>query len=442
MSEFLTMNPTELKRLEIVQRLKAGSIDQQSAAAALGRSERQIRRLLRRYERRGAKGLISARRGRPAPNRLPPALREEAVRLVAERYADFGATYANEKLRLHHGLHLSTESLRKLLIAAGLCKPKRRRRLELHAPRERRERFGELVQIDGSHHDWFEGRGPKCCLLVFIDDATSALVALRFEEAETTWGYLTLAREYLLEFGKPFAFYSDRHRIFRITGPTASPDMLSQFGRALSEVRIELICANSPQAKGRVERANGTLQNRLIKKMRLHNVCTIEAANAFVPIFLAYYNERYARAPRHLQDAHRPLTPEDDLDRIFALKAERRISKHLIVHYEGRLYQIESKTPRRLQFASVDVREERDGTIRIEHVGRPLTFRKLPDAQPVAAIVDAKGLNSTVDAARKATAPHPQPLSHPWKQTFSTPTKRSPDADTLAWETPDITALG
>ena len=248
MSELLTMNPTEIRRLEIVQRLQAKTISQREAAEALGRSERQVRRLLRRFERRGTPGLISVRRGKPAANRLSVALRTRAIELVRERYADFGPTYANEKLREQHGLVLSTESLRQLLIEAELWKHKRVRRLELHPPRTRRERFGELVQIDGSEHAWFENRGPSCSLLVFIDDATSRVVGLHFDETETTWGYFTVLQNYLTHFGKPFAFYSDRHSIFRVNYPTKKVEALSQLGRALKELRIELICANSPQA--------------------------------------------------------------------------------------------------------------------------------------------------------------------------------------------------
>jgi transposase len=436
MSELLTMNPTEIRRLEIVQRLQAKTISQREAAQALGLSERQVRRLQRRFERRGTPGLISARRGKPALNRLSPAVRARAIELVRERYADFGPTYANEKLREQHGLILSTESLRQLLIDAELWKHKRVRRLELHPPRTRRERFGELVQIDGSEHAWFENRGPRCSLLVFIDDATSRVVGLHFDEAETTWGYFTVLQNYLTRFGKPFALYSDRHSIFRVNKPTKAGAAISQLGRALKELRIELICANSPQAKGRVERANGTLQNRLIKEMRLLGISTIHDANAFVPDFIEYYNAHFALPPRDSQDAHRPLDAQENLNRILSFTSERRISKQLTLQYRSTVYFIETKTPRRLQHATATIREAQCGMIVMEHQGEFLTFKAVDEVtrQPIA---DRKKLETILP---QRVWPTPAP-NHPWRPHRTTAPQRTYDSDTLAWETPDINAL-
>jgi len=436
MSELLTMNPTEIRRLEIVQRLQAKTITQREAAQALGRSERQVRRLLRRFERRGTPGLISVRRGKPAANRLSVALRTRAIELVRERYADFGPTYANEKLREQHGLVLSTESLRQLLIEAELWKHKRVRRLELHPPRTRRERFGELVQIDGSEHAWFENRGPSCSLLVFIDDATSRVVGLHFDETETTWGYFTVLQSYLTRFGKPFAFYSDRHSIFRVNHPTKKVEALSQLGRALKELRIELICANSPQAKGRVERANGTLQNRLIKEMRLLGISTIREANSFVPDFIEYYNAHFALPARDPQDAHRPLDAQENLHKILSFTSQRRISKQLTLQYRNMIYFIETKTPRRLQFATATIREARCGTIVMEYQGEFLTFKAVDEVKRQT-IADRKTLAAMLP--KRVWSP-PAP-NHPWRPPSTTTPKRTYDSDTLAWETPDINAL-
>ena len=225
----------------------------------------------------GAAGLISKRRGRPSNNRLPEKTINKARQLLRSRYHDFGPTLAAEKLAIE-GVSLSVETVRQLLIREGLWKAKRVRRAVIHQLRERRARLGELVQIDGSPHDWFEGRAPKCTLLVFVDDATSRLMYLQFVEAETTFNYFAAVRSYLTEFGKPLAFYSDKFGVFRVNIPNAlSGTGLTQFGRALKELDIELICAHSPQAKGRVERANQTLQDRLTKELRLRGLCTVAA---------------------------------------------------------------------------------------------------------------------------------------------------------------------
>lgn len=232
------MTLTGTRRLESCEKLRSRTITQSEAAIQLGVSERQVRRLYARFKTAGAAGICSRRRGQPSNRRLPLDLINKALELVATRYADFGPTFANEKLRETHDLHLSTERLRQAMIAAQLWQPKRARRRVVHPPRERRPQFGELVQIDGSPHAWFEDRAPKCTLLVFIDDATSALVGLRFVKSESTWNYLLLMREYMAHYGRQLAIYSDRHTIFR------SPQALTtsgqtQVGRALAELDVE-----------------------------------------------------------------------------------------------------------------------------------------------------------------------------------------------------------
>ena len=258
--ELLSMSHPELARLEACQRLQAGLLTQAEAARQLALSERHVRRLLSRYRRVGPAGLQSRRRGRPSNRRVPADRLSRAIELVRERYPDFGPTFANEKLREVHDLHLSTETLRQAMITAGLWQAKRKPHRQVHVPRERRPCFGELVQIDGSPHDWFEGRAMRCSLIVFIDDASSALLALRFVPVESTWAYFEVLRDYLADYGRPLALYSDRHSIFRAATSESAIRKDTQFGRALKDLDIELLCANSPQAKGRVERANRTLQ--------------------------------------------------------------------------------------------------------------------------------------------------------------------------------------
>jgi len=273
------LSERELERLGVLERLRTGGLSQADAALALGLSTRQVRRLLRRLERTGLEGLRSLRRGRKPNNWIDAARREAAVALLRAHYPDFGPTLACQMLAERHGLVFSVETTRTLMREAGLWRAKRRS-VRFHPPRARRPRLGELVQIDGSPHDWFEGRAPRCTLLVFVDDATSRIQAARFVAAETTAAYLELVGEYIGRHGLPQALYSDRHSIFRVNASESAKSSLTQFGRALAELGIEGICANSPQAKGRVERANGVLQDRLVKLMRLAGVASWEAGNA------------------------------------------------------------------------------------------------------------------------------------------------------------------
>ena len=284
MDKLLTMSKKELTRLEVMQRLAEKRLKQREAAEQLGVSVRHLKRLLRTYRQAGAAGLVSKRRGRTSNNHLGVKVRKQAVQFIRKRYADFGPTLAHEKLTEIHGLQLSVESVRQLMVAAELWKPRRAKRARVHQMRTRRACFGELVQIDGSPFDWFEGRAPACSLLVFIDDATGRLLELYFTPQESFFSYCAALRRYFARHSKPLAFYSDKHGIFHVNAKNAvSGTGLTQFGRALQELDIQSICANTPQAKGRVERANQTLQDRLVKEMRLQSVSGLEAGNAFTP---------------------------------------------------------------------------------------------------------------------------------------------------------------
>jgi transposase len=253
MGDLLTMSKQELTRHEVMQRLNDQRLRQPEAATILSLSLRQVKRLWRAYRRAGVKGLLSKRRGRPSNHQLPAPVKAQALALIRQHYPDFGPTLAHEKLVEVHALTISRESVRQLMIAEELWRPHRARQPVLHQMRLRRAALGELVQIDGSPHDWFEGRAPRCTLLVFIDDATGRLLMLWFVPEETTFAYFEASKRYFLAHGKPVAFYSDRDSIFRINKEDAlSGSGLTQFGRAMRELEIEIICANSPQAKGRV----------------------------------------------------------------------------------------------------------------------------------------------------------------------------------------------
>jgi transposase len=412
------MSQAELTRLEVLERVKRKTLRQRQAAELLSLSVRQVKRLCKVYQAGGAAALICKQRGRPSNNRLPEKTTKKARQLLRSRYHDFGPTLATEKLAIE-GVSLSVEAVRQLMIGEGLWQPRRARRPVIHQLRERRARVGELVQIDGSPHDWFEGRAPKCTLLVFVDDATSQLMHLQFVEAETTFNYFAAVRSYITNFGKPLAFYSDKFSVFRVNIANAlSGTGLTQFGRAMKELDIELICAHSPQAKGRVERANQTLQDRLTKELRLRRISSPEAANSFLPEFIHDYNARFAVAPRSTESAHRLLHKGEDLDRFLTLCERRTLSKNLTLSYNNVIYQIKTKRAvYTMRSAHVEVRETSSGEITIEYKGRLLehaVYREQEQHQ--AKVVPSKLLLPA--AARAPAQPKtrgPVPMSHPWR---------------------------
>ena len=346
MDKLLEMSAKELSRLEVMQRLSRKHMSQKEAGRLLDLSVRQIKRLWRVYREQGAAGLVSKHRGRKANHRLAEEVKKQALNLLKTKYQGFGPTLAHEKLVEKDKLHLSDESVRKLMIQEGLWKARKAKKMVVHPLRERRACFGELIQIDGSPHDWFESRADPCVLLVFIDDATGKLVQLLFVESESFFSYCQAAEGYFRRCGKPVAFYSDKNSIFRVNQPSAgSQTDLTQFGRAMLELDIEIICANTPQAKGRVERVIQTLQDRLPKEMRLRSIDSWEAGNAYLPEFLQDFNQRFGEEPRSSVDAHRPLFPKDDLAHILTWQETRSLSKNLTVQFYKTVYQIQTNRP-------------------------------------------------------------------------------------------------
>ena len=265
--QLLIMSQKELDRMPVIQQVIAQRLSPKAAAHQLALSSRHLRRLIRRYQQQGAWGLVSGRCGGASNHRLSDAFKQEVLALVSQHDADFGPTLASEKLSERHALSVSRETLRQWMMSEGLWQSKRRKPCPVHQPRERRSRLGELIQIDGSPHDWFEGRSPPCPRLVFIDDATGRLLYLRFVAAETTRADVDGLEDCLKRFGRPVSIDNDRHSIFRInTLAPLSGNTLTQFGRMLKTLDIDAIHAHTPQAKGRVERANQTLQDRLVKE--------------------------------------------------------------------------------------------------------------------------------------------------------------------------------
>lgn len=415
------MSQKEVDRLEVIQSVASGRLRQVDAARQLGLSKRQVKRLVSRYRASGAAGLVSRHRGRRPNNAIADAVRDAALEAVRTHYHDFGPTLAHEKLLERHGYEFSVETLRQWMIADGLWQPKRRRQARIHQRRPRRPCYGELIQIDGSPHDWFEGRGEPCCLIVFIDDATSQLMALKFVPAETTQAYLELLRGYLDGYGRPVAVYSDKHSIFRSGNAEHGSD--SQFSRVLKTLDIEPIHAHTPQAKGRVERANQTLQDRLVKELRLRGISDIDAANAFLPVYMDDHNRRFAVPPHSPIDAHRPLHHSaDELELIFTLQHHRKLTKNLTCRFQNREYQVQrQRGAYRLRGAMVTVCEAFDGTVTLIYQGQRLKTRLLAEGERLIAIEDEKSLHATVTQAKHRQQTRKPSAQHPWRQSVVHP---------------------
>ncbi|MGH7000717.1 MAG: ISNCY family transposase [Stellaceae bacterium] len=397
-----------------------GRLTGAAAAQLLGLERRQVFRLLKAYRSDGATGLISKRRGRASNRRKPEALRTKVLSLIRKRYWDFGPTLAAEKLREVHEITLGRETLRLWMIGAGIWADRKQRRKQVHQPRHRRDCVGELVQIDGSEHWWFEDRGPQCTLLVFVDDATSRLMHLQFVESESTFSYFNAARAYLEAWGKPVAFYSDKHGVFRVNHPGAlGGDGMTQFGRALHALNIDIICANSSPAKslplartgGRVERAHKTLQDRLVKELRLAGVRTLAEGNALLPVFIADYTARFAKPPANKKDLHRPLRTGDDLEDAFVWKEERTLSQALTLQYDKVIFVLQPSEPAkpapgREQGAAIGKRvtvfDYPDGRLAIRYNGVELAYRTFDKIRHVdqGAIVDNKRLGAVLAMIR------------------------------------------
>lgn len=342
-ADILTLLPFEQDRLLQIERFLSGDITQVVAARILGLSTRHFRRLVRRYKALGNAGVKHQRLGKKASNRISDEIKAEALGLIREHFFDYGPTLAAEKLQAYFGIKISKETARQWMIETELWVAHAVKPVRAHPPRARRSYLGELVQIDGSYHDWFEGRGPKCSLLVFIDDATSKLMKLQFAPAETTIDYLSALKDYVSEHGVPRALYSDKHNVFRVNQKTVNtPDGVTQFGRVLKKLGIKPAFANTPQAKGRVERVNATLQDRLVKELRFHQINDIAQANLFLEDYIQRHNQRFAKQPQEPDNMHRLLSPQEQqsLDDLFSIHTKRKISRNLIVRYNKQLLKI------------------------------------------------------------------------------------------------------
>lgn len=374
------MTQRELYRAQVIVELSAGKFTTRHAAERLGLSVRQVRRLRRLVEAEGPKGLAHKSRSRTSGRALDPRLKKQIIRLLHEKYADFGPTFAAEKLAEEIGRPISRETIRKIQLAIGLRKSKRRKERRYHPRRPRRACIGELIQIDGSIHNWLEERGPRMVLIAFIDDATSRVMHARFVKAESTEAYTRMLVEYFTKHGLPQALYSDKHSIFRQTKDhIRDQGRLTVLGENLERLGIELICANSPQAKGRVERHFGTQQDRLVKEMRLAGICTMDEANEFLTEYLSIHNEKFSVKADTSANGHvlldNPPTEED----FYIAKETRRLSKALSFQYENKEYQlVNPPSVRRLQHQTVELVKLLTGELRVRlQDGRFLAFEEV-----------------------------------------------------------------
>jgi Homeodomain-like domain len=401
------MSVKELRRVHVIRRTMEKKLTQVKAGILLGLTTRHIRRLIERVEQAGDQGLAHRGRGKPSNRRIPETVKTTVLTLYEKQYEDFGPTLAAEKLTERHGIAVSAETVRGWLRDAGIDHFTRRNRPH-RAWRERRAQVGELIQLDGSHHDWFEGRGPRCVLMAYIDDASSRVYA-RFYAYEGTIPAMDSFMRYVQQYGIPLALYADKHSTYQsLAAPTVEEQLAgvkptSQFGRAVGELGVELIPAHSPQAKGRVERLFQTFQDRVIKEMRLAEVSTLEAANQFLARYLPIYNQRFTVQPAQAADLHRPRPARRELDRSLCIKTPRGLRRDWTVAHHGHLYQVRTN----VRATHVLVEERVDGTLRITHQGRPLDFHVIT-SRPVKA-VEAK----TMHPPRRPVTPRPD---HPWRQ--------------------------
>jgi len=372
----IAMSQKERDALKILHPVLQGQRTQAEAARLLGRSTRQVRRLLRRLQQGGDQALVHGLRGKPSNHRPDAAFKRRVLAAYRRRYKDFGPTFAGEKLEANERLRVCPQTLRRWLIEAGLWQ-RRRRRDPHRSRRPRRECFGELVQMDASVHDWLEGRGEEMVLVTMIDDANNRTLA-RFYPAGTLEAHLDLLGRWLRKYGRPVALYTDRHSIFEPQDKgRALPGAETQFGRALRELGIDLIRARSPQAKGRVERSFGTSQDRWVKELRLAGVTTLQGANALLGRLLPGHNRRFGKQAKRPSDAHRPLGPGHDLKAILSVQEERVVANDYTVRFRNRFYQLLPPVWPGERGGKVTLETRLDGSMAIRFRGHYLKYREV-----------------------------------------------------------------
>jgi transposase-like protein len=404
--DIIMLRQKELRRLHVIHKVLQGELRYSTAVELATLSERQLRRIVRRIEQEGDEGIRHKSRGRASNRKTPLKVKERIIGLYRQKYQGFGPTLTAEKLTEIEGIQVSKETVRTFLMESGDWQKGRKRR-KYRQWRQRKEHRGELVQMDGSHHDWLEGRGPWCVLMAYIDDATGRVFG-RFYEYEGTIPAMDSFRRYIRKHGLPMQLYLDKHTTYKSTAkPTIEEEIqgsapMSQFERAMKELAVGLIHAHSPQAKGRIERLFATLQDRLVKEMRLRGVSTIEEANRFLQEFLPVYNRKFAVNAASKEDLHRPVPLGINLDKILCIKTNRTMRNDHTIAYEGKLYQIEESTLSK----KVTVEERINGKMLIVCQDKVLLYRQITERPQV----------TKQPVTGKKRTSHALPLDHPWRQ--------------------------
>jgi Helix-turn-helix domain len=446
MESRISMSQRERDVLKVMSAVLRGERTQAEAARLLRKSERQIRRLQRRLEAEGDAGVVHRLKGRASNRQLTWKLRTKALKFYQEELADFGPTLASEVMA-ERGLDVSADTLRRWLVADGIWK-RQRQRDQHRSRRPPRACFGELVQMDASIHSWLEGRGEQMVLVCMIDDATNRVMA-RFYPSETVEAYFELVGRWLARYGRPMAFYTDHDSVFEVASPGKQAQAMTQFGRAMSELGIELILAGSPQAKGRVERSHGTMQDRWVKLLRLAGITTREAANVYVDKkLLPEHNRRFSRPPASPNDSHRPLGPRQNPAAILSIQESRVIANDYTLRFKNHVYQLNKPAYPGLRGGRVIIEQRLDGTMAIRFGERYLDYkdlgalppnpRSLPHRQHPAdvrdrapeetrspAVMQADGCSGRTPAEPYPSAdnkqpsrhsPYRPPTDHPWRR--------------------------
>jgi hypothetical protein len=399
----LTMTDKELHRINIISQVEQGDLDRTSAAMSLRISLRQLDRLRKRLKSYGIRGIVHKGRGKQSNHKMSMVVEQQIIELIKLNYADFGPTLAKEKLYENHQIKISTEKLRQLMQREKLWRARKRRNNKYHPRRPRRSCCGELEQADGSHHRWFEERSDPCVLVAIIDDATNRAYGLFFE-SETTEAYATIMRRYIARYGCPLALYVDKDSIFRVNR-SEKHNGHTQFARMMNELSIRIVCAHSPEAKGRIERLFCTLQDRLVKELRLREISNIESANKYLEEeYWEKHNTRWTVEPNNMQDVHQKTPSEEVMDAVFTLRDIRRVSNSLDFSYNGTLYQIRSKKAHRLAKKNITIYRKFDGSFWIQHEGEILDFKAFKDISQQVPVIDSKEINSFLNGKQKMTA--------------------------------------
>jgi len=422
-NQLITMTQREVKRYEVIKDLIAKKIDGTEAAKLLGRSVRQIKRVKAAVRRLGVRGAIHGNRGRNGNRRIDKNIINKAKEYLKRTYHDFNPLLAQEKLSELNNISLSKETVRQLMIKEKLWHPGKKTGAKKHFWRERKDNRGEMQQFDGSYHHWFEGRneeviGSEQCLLLSVDDATGQITGAVFENNEGVEAVFRFWKKYFLTNGLPNAIYLDKFSTYKVNHKNAvdNQELMTQFERAMNQLNIRVIHANSPQAKGRVEKMNGTLQRRLVKELRLMNINTINGANAFLKeTFIPKFNRQFAVAPKKENDLHRRLDNRktNELDKILSIQSERTVGNDYAVRFKNNYYQLNKTQPTTVFKKDAVIIEERlTGDIKISLRNHYLNYSSLPERPKKEIIVKLAALTARPPIRWKP------PANHPWRTRF------------------------